>query len=236
MARITKVTEALTWQSLKSTFFIGVRVTEQLKRDKDGKVILRDGEPIVVKVGKQVNELQEAVEDGTLDKLVSECADKLHGGDVQSVYVALSRNLDSVKSNRKKANTLHVHDATRLETLYGFIKARRIKKAGTSGRIPQWAYGPKEIDKIDDPERLRRVINSIADVCSDKPGGNYTVLLGENYVEVAKANREYARKRMALLESPVMKVDDATLEKLSKGGKVVLSADQAAELLKLLKG
>ena len=234
MARITKITENLSWQNLKDAYFIGTRVSEELKRDANGKVIMKNGEPIVAKVGRTVNELQEAINDGTLDKLVTECAEKYHGGNVQSVLAALARNLDSQRCNMKKRSYApnKAVDELRLETLATFVSERR-EVTRSSGSLPQWAFGPEEIDKIDDVKKLQNVINSINDACCDKAGGSYAKHLGENYVEVAKANREYARKRKAALEAKENEVDPELLAKLAKG-KVTLTPEQAAQLVKLL--
>lgn len=236
MARITRITEQLKWSSLKEVFFIGTRVSEELARDKNGKIIMVDGEPKTRKVGKFINELQDAIEDGTLDKMVQEAADQYHGGDIQAVLYAVTRNLDSQKSNMKKREYAPNRkiDEIRLATLYDFVNARREAKTRSSGDLPQWAYGPKEIDEITDVARLQKVINSINDACCDKAHGTYAVHLGPDYVEVAKANREYARKRKAELEAKENAVDPEILAKLAKGSKVTLSAAQAAQIAKLL--
>ena len=237
MARITKITEELNWQSLKDNFFIGTRVVEEIKRDANDKIIMRNGEPVTHKVGRMVNELQNAIDDGTLDKLVKECADRYHDGEVQPVLVAIARNLDSKRCNLKKATYApnKAIDEVRLETMAKFVADRRASsRTNTTGAIPQWAYGQEQIDKLDTPEAIQKVINSLADVCCDKPGGNYAVRLGENYVEVAKANREYARKRKAELEAKANSIDDALLAKLAKGSKVTLTPEQAAQLVKIL--
>lgn len=236
MVRNTRITEELSWSNLKERFFIGTRVSEELKRDSEGKIILKNGEPIIIRVTKIVNELQEAIDNGTLDRMIAECAEKYHNGDVQAVLVALSRNLDSQRCNMKKRAYAPNKEADelRLETLSKFISARRTSSR-PSGQLPQWAYGPEEIDQIDDVTQLQKVINSINDVCCDKPGGNYASRLGPNYVEVAKANREYARKRKALLEAKEKEIPEELLAKLAKGsGRVTLSAEQAAQLLKFL--
>ena len=237
MARITKITEDLNWQALKDNYFIGTRVVEELKRDSSGKIVMKNGEPVVQRIGRMVNELQQAIDDGTLDRLVLECAKEYHDGNIQPVLVAIARNLDSKRCNLKKATYApnKAIDEVRLETLTKFVASRRTSsRAKTSGGLPQWAYGKAEINKLETPEAIQKVINSLSDVCCDKPGGNYALRLGENYVEIAKANREYARKRKAQLEAAANSVDDALLAKLAKGSKVTLTPEQAAQLVKIL--
>lgn len=236
MARTTRITEQLEWPSLKEVFFIGTRVHEELVRDKSGHIVMVDGQPKSHKVGKFVNELQEAIDDGKLDALVLEAANLYHGGNVQAVLAAMARNLDSQKSNMKNrdyAPNAEI-DKIRLNTMYGFVNARREAKTRSSEALPQWAFGPKEIDEINDLHKLQAVINSINDACCDKAHGSYKSHLGENYVEVAKANRTYAQKRKELLKAQADAVDPNILAKLGQGKKVTLTADQAAQLIKLL--
>lgn len=236
MARMIKMTEDLQWNSLKEQFYIGTLMTEELERDANGNVVLRDGHPVVVKTQKFVNELKVAAEDGTLDSMVENCATVYHGGVVDSVLSALARNVSSAKCNLNKRSYApnKAIDEARIQTLTEYIASRR--GTSSSSDLPQWAYGPTEIDSIDDPAVLQKIINSISDVCSDKAFGKYADRLGEDYVAVAKANRKYARERKAKLEAKANQVDPVILEKLGKGGKVTLTAEQAALLAKLLEG
>lgn len=236
MNRTTRTTEQLSWASYKETYFIGQRMVEDLERDSAGNVVLVDGQPKVTKVTKFINELQDAIDDGTFDALVKECADVYHGGNVQAVYTAMARNLDSQRHNMKERTYAPNRkiDEIRLDTMTAFINDRREAKTRAKGSVPQWAYGPAEIDTIDDVDALQKVINSINDVCCDKAHGGYEKRLGDNYVEVAKVNREYARKRKSELEAKKNAIDPAIIDKLSKGSKVTLTADQAAQLMKLL--
>ena len=234
MARNVRITEELSWNSLKDQFYIGNRTVEELKKDAKGKVVLHEGSPIVVKTTRSINELQDAIDDGTLDEMVKKSADKFHNGNVDAVYAAMARNVSSTRCNLAKRSYAPNReiDIVRLDTLAKFIADRRGLRSPST--VPQWAYGPEEIDEIDDPAVLQKVINSISDVCSDKAFGKYSERLGENYVEVAKANRKYARERKAKLEAKANQVDPDIIDKLVKGGKVTLTAEQAATLAKLL--
>jgi len=237
MTHVSRISEQLYWKTLREVYFIGNRTCEIVERDAKGALVMIKGEPKVVKTTKFVNELQEAIDDGTLDALVLDCANKYHGGNTQLVIAALIRNLDSERNNLKKrvCPTNKKIEELRLETMVKFVNDRRESKTRTSGELPQWAYGPKEIDAITDPDKLRKIINSINDACCDKYHGTYAEFLGEDYVEAAKANREYARKRKATLEAKANEIDPDLLKKFISGQKVTLTADQAAQILKLLK-
>lgn len=236
MSRTTRITEQLNWSSYKETYFIGTRLSEELARDSAGNVLIEKGQPKVIKATKFVNELQEAIDSGEFDQLIQQCAEQYHGGNVQAVLTAMSRNLDSQRHNMKERSYAPNRriDEIRLETMTIFVNSRREAKTRAKEGLPQWAYGQAEIDAIDDVAKLQKVINSINDVCCDKAHGGYEKYLGANYVEIAKVNREYARKRKAELEAKANAVDPDILGKLAKGSKVTLTADQAAQLLKLL--
>ena len=236
MSRTTRITEQLNWSIYKENYFIGTRLFEELERDTEGNIKLVNGHPKAVKTPRFVNELQEAIDAGVFDKLIQECADQLHNGDVQSALRAVTRNLDSQRhtiKNKQQPFNLKTEEI-RLETMVKFVNSRSVAKTRAIEGLPQWAYGQTEIDAIDDVAKLQKVINSINDVCCDKAHGGYDKYLGENYVEAAKVNREYARKRKAELEAKANAVDPDILSKLAKGSKVTLTAEQAAQLMKLL--
>lgn len=246
MSRTEKTTPALMWEALASKYFIGFRMEVDLKRDPQGHVILDDaGHPIPIKVGKNVNELQEAIDDGVLDGLMEECANTLHSGDKKAAFDAFAKRLQSKayhqRHSDRKESSEWKHDQIMLTTLEKWLAANRPNSTGASSSassvLPQWAYGPEEIDQITSAAQLQKVINSIADVCSNKAGaGVYSQRLGDNYLEVAKQNRAYARQRKAELEAKerIDEVDPDLLKKLTKGGTVKLTDEQAAALVKLL--
>lgn len=227
----------LTWKSLRDMYFIGTVVTEELKRTSDGKVIMENGQPVTHKVGKMVNKLQEAIDDGTLDALVKKSAEMYSNGDVAAVIASMVRNLDSERQTLKNRPTVPSVDTEmiRFTTLEKFVAARRTSKPRDASNLPQWAYGPAEIDKIDDPAKLQKIINSINDVCCDKSHVDYGKKLGADYVNVAKANRLYAQKRKQALESKVNQLPEDLIAKITSGKKVTLNEKQAAALAELLK-
>lgn len=236
MARMARITEELMWSSYKARFFIGERASEELKRDEDGHILLVDGHPVAVHVTKFVNDLQKAIDDGIVDKMVKKCADTMHGGDVQAVYYHMTRNLDSQRHTLKTTgySVTPEADKIRLETMVNYINSKREAKIRLEGTKPQWAYGPEDIDQITDVAKLQKVINSINDVACGKGHSNYAARLGVDFLQVAKANREYARKRKAILEAKAEEIDPNLLAKLMKG-KASISAAEAEALLTLLR-
>lgn len=228
-SKTTRISENLSWTALKENFYIGS-----------------------ITVGGQkltVNKLQDAIDDGTLKQMLIECADEYHDGDLVAVLNILKRNLSSQLCNmRKRASAGYTSnyetDKIRYETLKTFVDglmSEHVKpKSGISANKPQWAYGPEEIDQIDDPELLRKVINSIADPCSDgKNPAPYIARFGENYREIVIANREYARERLAKLkaEASKPKVSDALQQKILNGNGRLTKAEleELTELLKRLE-
>lgn len=236
MSHIIRLTEQLTWKALRDTFFIGTRVVETLARNEKNKVIMVDGDAKTIKSVVFVNELQEAIDAGKLDVLVAEAAELYHGGNIQAVIASLVRNLDSQRTNLKNKNYAFNHkiEEIRLETMVKFVNDRRVAKSRPLGTLPQWAYGPKELDAIDDVNKLQNVINSINDACCNKAHGTYAKFLGEDYIEAAKANREYAKKRKESLLSKANAISPAFMAKLATGTKVTLTKEEVEQLVKLL--
>jgi len=218
---MAKLTTELYWESLKQEFIMGYAY-------HDNKQVYIDN-------------LTPAIKEGILDRLVEECADLLHDGCLRSAYKALDANLRSKKCNMKKAPELpsKQHDKKRLDIMQAYVAGKLAELAPVSRTTrlndkPQWAYGPDEIDKIDDIQQLQKVINSINDAVS-KVGAQYEARLGEDYQEIARENRTYARKRMEKLKKAVPTNADELLAKIQGGKRVVLSAAEAAALAKFLE-
>jgi hypothetical protein len=232
----TKILEALSLRNLTINYAIGNKTVTEVARNAEGKAIIINGEPKLVKKSIFVNELQEAIDAGELDILVQQSADVLHNGDTAPVIDAIIRNLDSYRTNLKKRsayNPTKAVDEVRLRTMEQFTDTRRKSKKAATGSLPKWAYGKENIGAITDPKELQKVINSIADVCCDKAAGSYAKYLGEDYKEVAKENRKYARERLATLTAPAAP-SEALIAKLD-GKQVRLSQVEIEELKKLLK-
>ena len=236
MSKNTNITQELHWRALHERFFIGTRLTEVLARDEAGNILFKGDQPVVRRERQSVNELEEAIADGTLDRMLADCAAELHDGDIAVALKAWRRVLSSTQTNLKKRSQVGPTDWVRFELLWQFTtdKLAAASKDAVGGGLPQWAFGPEQIDRVNDPAVLQKIINSIADVCSTKANSpRYAEQLGSNYREVANANRAYARKRMKALNSAKGQIDPALLSKLQKGSAKLSSAETAA-LLKLL--
>lgn len=228
MASNSRITENLTWTSLKDKYFIGTANVA--------------GEKVLV------DNLRDAIADGSLRALFEDCANTMHDGDLQVVVEAMKRNLSSQACNMNKRMRVGYSspdtittDKIRLAELNAFVDTLAKEhhagsKAVTSDK-PQWAYGIEEIDQINDPDVLKKVINSIADPCSDsKNSAPYIARFGENYREVVIANRDYARARLDSLKNqkPATPVSQSILDKVANGKKTFTAAE-IAELAEILK-
>jgi len=172
---------------------------------------------------------------------VQECADTLYSGDTTEVIRALRRNVQDKTCRMKDAAYLpdiKVRQALANIILDNFVLAAQSTTVVATANKPQWAFGPEEIDQINNLDDLIKVIHSISDVCSDKKANpKYSQILGENYVEVAKANREYANKRKSILaEQKVERTVDvaAKLQELLASGKKSYSSKELAAILETL--
>lgn len=249
MTRQTKLTQDLHWATLVENFPIGyVPVTKIVTvRDEQGKALLDgNGAELTAVITTTdtvfVNKMQEAIDAGVIDQLITECAKQYHNGDFLSALNWWKRVMDSQRHNISGSayRPTLASDMARLETIDKYTTAKRamMDKSGRPMKSakPQWAYGPDEIDQITDAAVLQKVINSIADVCSGaKANVDYATRLGPDFMTVAKANRAYARTRMAALKKELSS-DQAKLINVlqDKQGKITLTAAQAAELRSLL--
>lgn len=227
--RTVKMSENLHWQNLSNKFFIGeVKVK--------GKIV-------------KVNELQEAIEDGTLLAMIKEAADAFYEGDVSAVLLRLKKNLSNWKCVAKMPTTI---DKIRFQLLWDYCESLLPEYKRVSGkarphdasaiyvnnvRKPQWAYNAEDLAKIDDVDRVVAIIHSIADVCAGKgnPERNRQ-WLGEDYLIKAVENREAAYKRRdeLLNKQKATEIKQALADKLAAfGSDKVFTAE---ELMALLKG
>ena len=237
--RTNRLTEELYWVSYKELYYIGLRETEELVRDNAGNIVFdENGKERTVRIKRNVNELQEAIDSGEFEAKIQKCADMLHDGDVEEVYFAMAKNLDSQRFHMKKRDVaVSASDKIRFATIDAFVRGHRASGNENTEEIPQWAFGPEQIDKIDDPAKLLKIINSISDVASDsKFNKAYAVRLGENYREAAKANRTYARKRKAMLETQAkVKLPETLIAKIQSGDKAQFTAEEMVLLAEFLK-
>ena len=142
-----KITENLSWNNLKSNYHIGT--------------IMVNGEPM------QVNQLQNAIEDGSMLKLIQDCADQMYNGDIVPVLKVMKHNLSSALCNTKKRpdTPTKFKDLTRIELMSSFLDglvgkatvATRQNKAGKA----YWTWSLEEIMAV--PLSDVRTLQSIRD-------------------------------------------------------------------------
>lgn len=208
----------------------------------------------------KIDHLQLAAEDGRLLKIVEDNATALHDSNVVSSCNSMINNISSILNKRKLVADENRSDAWKheLERIIWLREQLNVYKQSASGKLadrpikterPQWAYGPAELDLINDPEQLRKTINSISDACSEQKLSNFKDVakwLGSDPIEQAKFNREYAQKRLTNLRKQATAntvtatvlstvADKATVRKTSKGEKVfTLSMEELQELAKAI--
>jgi len=133
-----RITEELTWSSLKDRFVIGNFTHEG--------------------VSLAINQLKDAIDNGTLLAMVVNCADKMHDGNVTEVVEAIKRNLSSNATNFKKKeyNPTADQDNLRLSLLWNFFDGLSIKEKKVTEGLPEtlkekalWALTTEEIEGLD---------------------------------------------------------------------------------------
>lgn len=142
-----KITENLSWNAIKNNYHIGaVRI--------NGATV-------------QVNELQTAIDNGTIKQLIDECAEQLYAGDVASVCRVLKHNLASARTNTSKRpdTPTKAKDLTRIELMWSYVDSlmgaatvsSRQNKSGKS----YWTWSMDEIMAV--PLSDVRTLQSIRD-------------------------------------------------------------------------
>ena len=136
--KTTRISEELTWKAMKDSFFIGeVRA--------NGNVV-------------KVNQLLDAITDGTLQTMVENCANTMHDGNISDVVEAVKRNLSSYKTNLKKKDYAPNSDVdkTRLELLWTFFDSLSVKEKKVDENLPvsardksKWQLTLEEIEQLD---------------------------------------------------------------------------------------
>jgi hypothetical protein len=213
-----RITESLKWQALEARYYIGNVVV-------DGK-------------SRFVNALKDAIDDGSFEKLVQECADELHEGNLYEAYTYVAKNLSSFKTNSKKApaNSKAKINLIRYELLHEHV-SKRMKEldAGNhnGGEKAGWRYTVADAEAITTLKTATSVYNLMH---SQKT--KYPESLIEN-PEFDAALRIVSAKRTAMLKAAkttsVPKIPAHIADKLAKGTKATLSAAEAAELFKILE-
>lgn len=221
-SKVTKITEALSWQGLKDAFYIG-----NLSISKDGKSF-----------ETFIDKLTEAVEDGTLDKLVVECAEEYHDGNTYEVFKALSKNLSSQLCNMAKKSFIPHRDIEekRYTILHGYVqgKMKAHKATATGNAKSYWQWSMEEIEALDpatDARTIKSIYDTMMSVKSKYPENAAKDTTFAARLEKISKMHSQAKK---LAKSPVPVVDASLIEKLSKGA-AKLTAEESAKLSEILK-
>ena len=206
-----KTTDQLSWQNIRTNFFIG-------KAKVDNKIV-------------NVNALQDAIQDGTFDKMVKAAADELHNGDTHAVYAQMSRNLSSWLTNSKKSDGVQKSDRIRYDLLRAYVddSMKKIRVAGGNADKSYWQWSLEEINAITDYKTAKSVYDNIASYKQKKLDATLQADLYEEYTVRQKA----ARVKMKELKPVTDPTTAKLMEKLESGE--ALTQDEAAAVLKLLR-
>lgn len=218
---ITKITENLTFNSIRENFHIGsVKV--------NGQVV-------------SVNALQDAIDDGTLRGMMQDCADQLYGGDLMEVVRVMKKNMSSMATNLKKApvqNSAVALDKKRVEMLREFLNSlageANARRTTTSGK-PRWSWTVDEISAIpdDDYKTLDSIYQNMMSFKAKYP--EKIEDFGEflQRLDLVSTRRSAAKKAMkaATVNAATVETVDAVITKLQQNK---LSKAEKAQLIELL--
>lgn len=224
--KTTRISEDLTWKSLKDSFFIGeVRA--------NGNVV-------------HVNQLLDAITDGTLQAMVEKCATEMHEGNISDVVEAVKRNLSSYKTNMKKkdyAPTANV-DKVRVELLWNFFDSLSVKEKKVDESLPEsartkskWQLTLEEIEQLD--KTNYKVLDSVyQNMMSMKSKYPDVVAATEGFMDRLAVVSKYrsAAKAAAKAEANTIDVPADLLARV-QDGKSLTTEDKAklAEILMQIK-
>ena len=154
-----RITENLSWNSIKENYLIGEVVIA-------GKTV-------------QVNALKEAIDSGAFKQLIVDCADAMYAGDIVPVLQALKHNLSSARTNTKKRpdTPTKAKDLDRIELVWNYV-AELLGSAPTatatrqnkSGKV-YWTWSLDEINAvpIEDVRTLQSIRDNMASAKSKYP-------------------------------------------------------------------
>lgn len=207
-----------------------------------------------------IEKLAAAVEDGTVDAILQECADTMYDGNMKPVRAQFGRVISSQKSNAAKRGINTLIDVRRKEAI-DLLEAYHKKALGArAAGTPRagFHYTKEEVDALvaaGDVAELQRFYDNIHSNVGKTLGGLsttcYTEALANNpklarWVEVKayvseKLSALKASKRAAaatVAPAPTKpEISEELTNKLASykaGKKVVFSPEQMEELLKLL--
>ena len=192
-----------------------------------------------------VDQLEKAIEDGTLLGMLQANADAMYEGNLREVIAALRKNLSSQQTNMKKAKYVAPEakdDWTRYNLLWEYTGKLAASTKPAASTLPitdkakaRWELTLEEIDSIpkDDYKTLDSIYQGMMSKKSKNPEQIEAVTTMSEFLDrlayVSKL-RSAAKEKGEKVEVP-----EAILEKLTKGGKATLSATEVEALLKALK-
>lgn len=196
-----------------------------------------------------VADLKRAIEDGTIESMFKECADELYAGDVKPVVDQFKRSLASKKTNMKKAQVVapeHRDDKVRVELLWDYADKFATALKPTVSTLPvetkakaRWQLTVEEINMIpaDDIDTLQSIYDNMASKKSKYAEAIETAMGMAEFearFKVVSERLSKAKESAKAAKLQGAQVADSLYAKLQKGN-VKLTAEEAAELMKLLK-
>lgn len=191
-----------------------------------------------------VDRLAAAIEDGTIDSILQECADTMYGGDMRPVRAQFGRVIASQKCNADKRGINTLIDRRRKDAIM-LLEAYH-KKAINTGDVRTrsgFKYTKEEVDALvaaDDVEELQHFYNNIHSLVDKSISGLAMSQLTDKqkdriavkeYVSEQLSKVKARRKAKGLNQNGV---SERLLNKLNSGKATSLSKADVAELLKLL--
>ncbi len=195
-----------------------------------------------------VEAFAKVLEDGSLKAMIQECADAMHGGNIEPVVKRMIENCQSkVCTDKNRVQNTVVRSSSKanemlLEYLKGLRGARPVKgdRTGLSSNRAKWDLTREEIESIQDYETLRKIRNCMASHKSKDLSGLLEDDLTEKDKEFLKVY-EFACERLKTLKvtgnqeaKQEVVLSEDLLAKLQSGKAATLSKAQVAELLKAL--
>lgn len=195
------ITENLSWQYLKEHYHIGTVVV--------------NGAPV------KINELQEAIDDGTILSQIEQCADEFYGGDTKAVIDIMKRNVSSALCNTKKRpdTPTKARDLLRIDMVRSFLanlSATTVAKStrNASGKsYADWTMEEIMAVPLDDLRTLQSLRDNLASRLSKYP--ERIEDMDEFRLRYKTASERYSEAKRAAKQSATKPaVNEADVDKL----------------------
>lgn len=153
----TKITEGLTWSFIKANYFVGEAMI-------NGNAV-------------KVDELQNAIDDGTLLAEIKACAETMYNGDIVPVCKVMKHNLASARTNTKgRPDTpTKVKDLAKIEKLWAYcsslVESAGATRANNKSGKSYWTWSTEEIEAVplSDVRTLKSIRDNMASVKAKYP-------------------------------------------------------------------